>query len=372
MKKTLSSTKIAIGFFVVMAGAYFGWGFVSGLLIESKKFAPIPPGNVNIVGVDTRAGYYIIVANQIAQLVRGNVGEFKPGEHTESEEGKKRVPIREMLQSMQGDEKALGKFVMAMNDLSDAEFPAYPILWKAEEVKKALDGDKALASKLEKDLNVKLDGTPLDQIKIATLESGIILDLPVNMTVSVGSEVRHMTARIQEQFIPRLCMTVWSKLSEKSNLTPEVIKGYFLTEAQKVLANPKERQDIRQVLEARIDQARLDALGATPKQVLESAKIIVNDDFIESAEAESYKTSDGKPMNDLVVNLSDEGRQRLWQYSKRNPNAQLLVTWQGIAIAAPRIQGELALSKVSIKQLSDPDIVNDTVAAINGAKKEGK
>src|SRR5689334_18042625 len=107
MKKTRSSTKILIGFVLVVAGAYFGYGFVSGLMVDRMKFAPLAPGSVNLVGVDTRAGYYVIVANQVAQLVRGSMGEFKPGEHQETDDSqKKRVPIREMLKSLQGDAEA--------------------------------------------------------------------------------------------------------------------------------------------------------------------------------------------------------------------------------------------------------------------------
>jgi hypothetical protein len=372
MRHTLSSTKIAIGFVVVVAVTWFGWKFITGWMINRIEFVPIAPGSVNLVGVDTSAGYYIVVANETAKLVRGDIGEFKPGEHEESGEGgeKRRVPIREMLRSLQGDEKALGKFVMSLNDKSDAEFPAYPIVWKAEDLKKAIEGDAQLRGKLEKDLNVKLDGTPVDQIKTSTLESGIILDLPVPVAVRVGSEMKNLVARVQEQFIPRLCADVWSQIREKPNLSPEIIKGNYLEVGRRVLENPSERQDVKQAIETRIDPQYLSRMADVPKRVLESAQVIINESLIESAEYRSYKTSDGKTSFDIVLNVSDEGRQRLWQFSKRNPNAQLLVTWEGIAIAAPRIQGELALSNVTVKQLTDEGLVQEAVDAINRLKTD--
>lgn len=371
MRKTRSSTKIALAFAALAAAAYFGYGFISGLIVDSKKFAPIPPGEFNLVGVDTSKGYYIIVANQVAQLVRGSAGEFRAGEHDESESPseKKRVPIREMLQSLQGNELALGKFVMSMNDMSDAEFPAYPIVWKAEDIQKAANGDEALKAKLENDLNVHLDGKPLDRVRVGALEEGIVIESPVAVDVQVGAERRVLNARIREQFTPRFCREVWNQIGKKPNLNSAMIAGYYRTEAQRVLADPAQLEDVRASLLGRISTKRLNSFAAVPKSILDSATIIVNDGLIEGARYEKYRTSDGKEMFDLVLQLSDEGRMRLWQYSKRHPNSQLLVTWQGIAIAAPRIQGELPLSEVVVKQLADEGLVRDAVDSIKQSKR---
>lgn len=368
MNKTRSSTKIAIAFVAIAAGAYFGYGLVSGWMVNRKVFPPIKPGNVNIVGVDTGAGYYVVVANQIAQLVRGQAGEFQ-GSHEEADAEKKRVPIRELLQSLQGDEKALGKLVMEMNDISDAEFPAYPNVWKAEDIRKACSGEEELRKKLENDLNVRLDGTPLDHVRTGALEEGILLDSPVEVEVQVGAERKKLTGRIQQQYIPAFCRQVWASLAEKSNLTTAVIAGYYRDAAQKLFEAPVQKENVKASLLARVDEEHLAAYAQVPERMLESAMVIVSDELIESAEYTSYKSGDGKPMFDLIFNLNDEGRQRLWQYSKRNPNAQLLVTWEGIAIAAPRIKGELALSRVTVSQLLDEGLVRDTVEAINRTKK---
>jgi hypothetical protein len=372
MKKTRSSTKIAIGFVLVAALLYFGYGFVTGWIVNRKVFPPVAPSNVNLVGVDTSAGYYIVVANQIAQLYRGEIGEFEAGASESGgavESTKKRVPIREMLQSMQGDEEALGEFVMAMNDMSDADFPPYPKVWRAEEIVRAVESDTELRKRLEKDLNVELDGTPREEISLAALESGIVVDSPVEVEVQVGSEKKTLVGRVQEQFIPLFNDAVWRKLAEKPNLTPTVVAGYYREEARVLFEDPGKKQNVGEALLGRVSKARLDRLAEIPERILGSARVIVNDSFIEKATFEPYKTSDGKQMHNLVLHLTDEGRQRLWQYSKRNPNAQLLVTWEGIAIAAPKIQGELALSRVTVSQLADETLVRDAVEAINRSKQ---
>lgn len=368
-----SSTKIAVAFAALVGGGYFGYGLVSGYLVERMQFDPIKPGNVNIVGVDTSKGYYIVVANQIAQLVRGEVGNFQGPEHDESassDSEKKRVPIRELLQSLQGDEKALGKLVMSMNDMSDRDFPAYPRLWKAEDIHKAIDSDPELRSKLERDLNVRLDGTPLESVSLSAIEEGIIIDSPVEVDLQLGAKRQKLVGRVQQQYSPRFCLSVWDTVAEKPNLTEAVIAGTYRSEAQKLFDKPETKENVKESLLARIADSRLQQLASVPERILDSAQVIVNDGLIERAEYESYKSNDGKPMFNMVLYLTDEGRKRLWQFSKRNPNAQLLVTWEGIAIAAPRIKGELALSKVTVSQLADEGLVRDTVDSINQARKQ--
>lgn len=368
-----SSTKIAIAFALVVAGGYFGYGAISGWMVNRIKFDPIKPGSVNIVGVDTSKGYYIVVANQIAQLVRGEVGQFQAGEHDESassDSEKKRVPIRELLQALQGNEEALGKFVMTMNDMSDRDFPAYPTVWKAEDIRRALESEPELLAKLESDLNVKIDGTPLDRIRVSALEEGIILDMPVSIELQIGAERKTLIGRVRQQYNPRFCQAVWDSVSEKSNLTESVIAGSYRAAAQEIFAKPETKEDVKQALLGRISDQRMKNLALAPERILDSAQVIVNDDLIESASYESYKSGDGKPLFKIQLNLTDEGRKRLWQYSKRKPNSQILLTWEGIAIAAPRIQGELALSQVTISQLADETLVRDTVESINQSKKE--
>jgi hypothetical protein len=68
----------------------------------------------------------------------------------------------------------------------------------------------------------------------------------------------------------------------------------------------------------------------------------------------------------MALNLTPEGKDRLWQFSRKgNIGAQLLVIHNGIAIAAPRIRHELAQSNVSITQLPERSLAQETVDFLN-------
>jgi hypothetical protein len=77
-------------------------------------------------------------------------------------------------------------------------------------------------------------------------------------------------------------------------------------------------------------------------------------------------------MHDLTVKLTPEGRDRLWQYSRGRVNSQLLLIVNGIAIAAPRIQHELAQGELTITQMPDEVLVRDAVEIINENNRKGK
>jgi preprotein translocase subunit SecD len=69
------------------------------------------------------------------------------------------------------------------------------------------------------------------------------------------------------------------------------------------------------------------------------------------------------------VSLTDPGRRRIWQFSRRNPGAQLLFIVDGNAIAAPRIRHELSSSSIAITQIPDRGLVEDAVEQINTLRK---
>jgi hypothetical protein len=367
-----TSHKIVIGAIIFCAAIFYGYKFITEAMIMGKKFEPLQPSSVNLIGVDTAAGYRIIVANQVAQLVFGASGEFggerNYDENSSSSEKRKRIPIREMLEALQGDKEALGSFVMKLNDISDAEFPAYPIVWTAEDIQKAIDGDAVLAKRLSEDLNVDLEGQPLETIKVRAIQEGILIDSPITVKISHGGVERQLSGRIREQYQPRFMSSLDKALSEKANLDNSVIRGYYLDAARKLQENPSDAEDVRSSLKSRISPSRLETLAKLPEQILNSITIIVNDTQISGASKKTYRTSDNKQWNDLLLNLNEDGRQRLWQYSKKHLGDQLLVVWDGIAIAAPRIATEIPFAEVTIKQIADEGLVEDAVEAINSSK----
>ena len=99
---------------------------------------------------------------------------------------------------MRGDEKDLSLFVAKLNDLApDENWPTVRIVWKAEDIRKALDGDPAMSKKLMDALNVDFKGEGLPYLSVSALENGIVVDVPVKVRVRVGAEQKELVARIQ-------------------------------------------------------------------------------------------------------------------------------------------------------------------------------
>lgn len=365
--------KIAIGFVALFAGAYFGYQAYAAYAIDRVQFAPLKPSRINILGVDTSAGYRIIVANQVAQLVKGSTDEFGRPDFNETDSDsnqKRRVPLREMLQAMQGDEVALGKFVTGMSeDLRKAEMPTVEIVWTAEDIAKALDGDAQLASKLQEDLNMQLDGSPLDQIRMRSVRNGIVISSRVPITFNVEGKERTLFAEIRMPYRPRFIVDLEKRYQERFDQTAEKVKGYYLELAAEQEETAAAKEDIAQSLRSRIDIAALerrfvpDALN-----VLKSSTVLLNETFINRASFSEQPGPEGKPVYDIAIDVNEEGRQRLWQFSRKHQGVQLLLVVDGIAIAAPRVRGELTLPQVTIKQVPDRSLVEDAVELINSLR----
>jgi hypothetical protein len=368
------STKIAIGFALLTGGGYLAYDQVTDYLALSAKFTPIKPGNVNLLGIDTGTGYRIIVANQIAQLVEAD-SEFEGdrNEDTGATSGaiKKRVPMRELLQVLQGNEKAVGAFVMNMNDIREDEtWPTTRVVWTAEDIRRALDGDAALRARLERDLNMYLDGRPLPTANISALNNGIIVDTPVTLNIQSEGKDVHITGRIQEPYRPRMILAVENLVTERAGMTADQQVGFYLEEGRKALNEPNGRENIAKTLENRISPSVAASRAEKPERVLRRATVVVNDQFIRGARYDSLKDSDGKPYYNLVIQFNEEGRRRLWQFSKKRVGSQLLLTVDGIPIAAPRIRHDLAQGELTITQLRDESLVQDAVNALNNRAQE--
>jgi hypothetical protein len=367
MKKIRSSTKIAIGFVLVIAVGWFGYQKVTDLMIMGQKFPPIIPGSINIVGIDAGAGYRVIVSNELAQLVltQGGFASNESDDEASESAVKKRIPISEMLQTLQGDSKALSSFVMTMNDLSENDLPPVRVLWSQADLEKAFHGDPALQKKLVRDLNMNLDGTPLRTLRIASLENGIVLEIPVTVTVNINGKPIPVNGTVLQGYEPRMMKAVQALYATDPKATPEVKAGYYAEEAQKELA--KSRHDkIQGEIEAILSQGPSFVKG--PERILRSAFIVLNENYIDHSSFNNYTTGDGKTLHDLTIDLTDEGRRRLWQYSKKRVGETLLLVSDGIAIAAPRIQGPLMGGQIDITQMPDQTMLDDFEATLKKAK----
>jgi len=369
--KLRSSTKIAIGFVIIAGGSIYGYQYLMRNSIMSQKFATIVPGDVNLVGINAGAGFKIIVANQMAQLVQAsdNFGgqESDTGGATEGAI-KKRVPIREMLEVLKGNEKALGTFIMKVNDRDENDsWPPIRVVWTAERLKSAINGDKVEEAKLVHDLNMNLDGTPVQNLNRASMENGIIIDYPVTIHVHADQGPKSVTGRVEEPFKPDLLSSIEKKLTDKQ-VTNEMIAGYYAEAVQGIATGKTKKQDIAKAIMARLSPDNANELSTAPERILTSAQIVVNESHISSASYRKYDTTNGK-MNDLTIEMTDEGRKRLWQFSEDRVGTQLMLVVDGIAIAAPRINHELSQGEITITQMADESLVKHAVDGLNKHKK---
>lgn len=368
--KLKSGTVIALAFAAVFGGGWAVREAITDRLVMQEKFAPLVPGRVNVVGLAPGSGYRIIVANQMAQLVQ--TSDTFGGEAADEESGategaiKRRLPVREMLRVLAGDGKALGTFAMILNEMAENDdWPTERVVWRAEDIRKALDGDASLRARLVRDLNVELDGTPLPRLRITSFENGIVLDYPVSVTVNIGGKPTLVTGRVQEPYRPGIMRVVENEIKDKADLTPQVIAGFYRLEAEAILKQPGKRENVRQILESRISEARAKELAEKPARVLEKAIVVVNDSLVENASYRGYEDADGKKAYDLSLNVNDEGRRRLWQYSKRRMGSQLLLCADGIPIAAPMIKHELPEGTLRITRMKDEVLVRSAVDDLN-------
>ncbi|RYG31756.1 hypothetical protein EON81_22185 [bacterium] len=368
------STKIALGFALITAGSYGAYQVITDRMIMGETFSVLTPGRVNLVGIDPGAGYRIIVANSIAQLVETS-GGFEGGESADgggATEGsiKKRVPMKELLKTLQGDTKATGAFIASMNDIrEDDTWPTTRIVWRAEDLRKAIEGgDAPLRKKLEHDLNMRIDGYPLPTLNYNSLEDGIMIDTPVSVTVNLHGKQTVVTGRVQEPYRPRMIKAVEEAYKDQGDVTRNVQAGYYKMEAEKLLEEPEKREKIGETLLARISPKVSEQRAEAPTRLLKFATIVVNDTLIDGASYNSYDGPDGRKRHDIAIDLKDEGRRRLWQFSKKRVGTQLLLVTDGIPISAPRIQHELAQSQMSISRLDDEVLVREAVNMLNEKK----
>lgn len=355
-------------------GSIYGYDYAMKRAIMSEKFTQIKPGNVNLVGINAGAGFKIIVANQMAQLVQAS-DKFQGAESDSggSTEGaiKKRVPIREMLEVLKGNEEALGPFIMKVNDRDEGDnWPPIRVEWTAERLQKAMNGDKAEEAKLVHDLNIQLDGTPLPYLNRASMENGIIINYPVPIHVRVGGVDKVLQGRFREPYKPTL-LSVLEKRLEDKKITNEMMLGYYEEGIKPILDGTTKKENIRQAISNRLASKNAKELAEYPEKVLASAEVVVNDSHISGASYRNYDTTNGKT-NDLTIEMTDEGRKRLWQFSEDRVGTQLMLIVNGVAIAAPRISHELAQGELTITQMADETLVKEAVDALNKHQKAPK
>lgn len=367
MRFSRGSLKFVLGFVVLVAAGYGAWQGYAFLQLQHFVMRKLPVTEVNLIALDPKAGYRIIVANQIAQVVERKAGDEQTGfsdddfGESSSDDSARRLPVKDLLMALQGDTKALSSFVMNLNKISENDLPPSPVVWREEDLEKAFGGDSKLRSQLERDINVGLDGTPLEEIRPSALEIGIVVDFPVGINV----DGKQHEARILVDYRPSFTRDVMNRIEERSTITEATIRGTYVDEARKILAGAKAKENVIASIRAKYSIPRKSELAEAPQRVLAATSVILNSEQMKSAVIAAYDAANGQRFHNLKVGLNDEGMKRLWKYSRENQGFQVLLTVDGIPVAAPRFRTELMSHEVTISQLTDPRLAQDTADAIN-------
>jgi len=365
-KRFRASYTIAIGFALFALLAVYGPRLLNDFVLGREHFAPLAPGVVNIVGVDTSKGYGILVENEIAKMVFAGADAFQVGKmdesSLESSSGERKfVPIKEMLEGLQGNIHGLSFFVERLNDIDDSDQSPNAPVWRIEDIEKALDGDKNLAQKLVSDLNVNLDGTPIDRISPNAFQNGILVDVPVKIAIPSGSERKVVEARVKRSYRPSLMLTVEKRLTGKF-YTRQALASEYALAGKEILAGQLPRENVAGQLKS--FEAGQNQYVDAPQRILDSITIVLNENQITGARYTTQTSSKGAAYT-LIITLNDEGRKRLWQFTRDRVGAQLLLTVNGVAIAAPFVQQGLASGEIEVTRMEDERLVRDAVATIN-------
>lgn len=372
--KLRSSTKFVLGFVLLLGGAWGGYQLWAESQLRGFEYEAIGPSRVNLIAVDRKSGFRIIVANSMAQLAEGDSGDFGAGDErdptADDTTDKVMLPTRDMLNAMRGDIPALSRFVMILNRMKENDLPPDRIIWRAEDIDEAIANPGPMREKLEAALNVRLDGTPLEKIDVNALENGIVLDIPVPIKLNVNGKPTTLTARVLEAYKPGFVADVVAAYEKNPNVTNAIIKGNYIEQVEQIKSGKVGKENVAQALQARTSDSRRANLALKPERVLANTDIVLTDAYLRGARYTKNEEDKTRPRYNLHLNLTDDGRMRLWKYSRLKPGFQLLLTVDGVAVAAPKIDSELITNDIEIRKLTDERMANETVQTLKTIQTE--
>jgi hypothetical protein len=366
---------LAVAAFVLSAIAawYAGNWACYSLAVGDRVFPPLVPKAVNLIGVRL-AGERITVSNGIAQIVQAEAGDFGGSQSygdTGAVSGAK-VPMKALVGSMAGDPAALKELAMALGRVEYEIEPDPDAIWAVQDIEAALDGDPAKRAKLESDLNTSLDGKRIDRLSRKRFFSGIFVSVPVDISVPAQGGAKTVRAHVPMRYSTKLASQVLAHplVREKFDVPDQT----FLSVYDEVFAKQEQSksiEDVRAALASAISPSRGERLASPVSRLLERITVLVTEDQIRSADLVEQPTGDGTVYT-VEVEVDDDGRLRLWQYTRRFPGCQLLLTVDGVAIAAPTVQHEMKYPTVAITNIADRDLATDAVRRIKEPRAASK
>ncbi len=352
-----------------LLGAWFGgnWAYVKFFILP-LSFPPLEPGEVTLFGVQL-TNERIIVSNGIAHLVQGsNEGFGAPTPQTEptSQTGGKRIPIGALVETLTGNTESATELVNVLNGFDTQNIPPEEIVWDSSDVISAIKSDEKLRSKLESDLNTKLDGGPVAQIRKSRFETGIFIRVQVPLRYQTQAGDKQVSAEVLIPFRTTLASRVANHRLIKNQFDPS--NTTYLSVYEEVISEMERsntKQNVADALLNLLSERYLEKLARPAENLISRTTILVSDPLIRSASSGEVLSADGHNVKyNLHLHLHEEGRKRLWQYTAKNPNCQLLLVVKGMAIAAPIVKGQMKYATASITNIAEKELAQMAVDAI--------
>ena len=363
--KIRGPVKIAIGFAALVVAAYGGTAAFTKLSLRNVNLDPIPAGNVCLIALDKDAGVQTITAEQMVQIVEGSSkfsADQTSGGGPTSGAVKKRIPVRELLGVLDGNSEDVSTFIAKMRDTAEEDSGASDApIWTKEDIEKALQSDGPLRTKLENDVNMKVDGTPIPTINRMAFLNGIRVNTPVTLNIP-NAKGPTISGFDIVKFQPKFMVAFFKSMREKfydKNLLQSYYKAFIDEKNEK---DPPLDQIMKAVFERSKSSTELDKVT----RIGQHTKILVSQDMI--SKAEMREDAAGKDLTyDLILKLTPEGKNRLWKFSSEGGH-QVIVVEKGVPIAQATIGTSLNSQELEIKQIANKSLVQEVINILQSQK----
>jgi hypothetical protein len=359
--KLRGSSKFALGLIAVVGVGWTGNFLYTKSKLASVNLNPIPKGRLMLMAIRPEAGVKLVVANRMAQIVEAST-EFE-GQGSDDGSGvtqgsiKKRIPVKELINLLNGEPDAVEAFITRMRDKDELLESANPPDWSEADVMAALGGDATKRAKLEADLNCKLDGTPLPTVNLRAFFDGIRVHVPITMNVpnAKGATISGTDA---VYFRPRFMLQFYKSMEQKF-YDKSKLQVYYTNFLKTYTDNfPAIDKSLVPALKRVLTGDEIQQIT----QIAANTVILANDSMITGAEMFEVREG-GEVTYDLKIKLTKEAKDRLWKFSSEG-GEKILVVADGVPIAAASIGTELASQELLIRQISDKSLLEEAVKLV--------
>lgn len=355
-------------------GLWFGGNeLYTRLVILPRDLPLLQPGTVSLIGMKV-PGYHIVVSNGVARLEIGEAGTFANPSNPGGSGGGLVIPIKGLIGALQFDAEKAVELVTALNSIRYDMEPLEDRIWKREDLLAALESPGALRNRLEYDLATRLDGKGVERVNWDRLTTGIWVEMPVDIVVPSQDGTRTITAIVRLAYKSRLASAAEANLqryyerpfvNRELTPSPQTIEGVY-TEALE-LAEQQGFEDVSTNLRRLVSGEHAAKLAEPVNKLLSEVAVLVTDETITDASLKDYPDGEGGKLYSLILEVTQDSRDRLWQYTYRLPGSQLLLVSNGVAIAAPAVQHQMKYSTVEIVGIAEQKLATEALGFIESS-----